>query len=626
MFARKALSLTLALSFGLQPMAAHAGPSSDPMALLAQSARTSDPTERERLAEQARALLESKNLPAAVKARVSSLLTGAPRPSSLPPLVPRNDANSTTEIEAPGEEIGASDNTKSLDAPLRAAAPARLQIDPNAIRAASEEIIRASLEETASTMSERSDVKAYVKEEEKIEQTDFQFGGLAAAVEPFMGDYKAKNKALKEKYEGLPLDEIADKLITDADILSAGAGVAGELIKRLPDIKFLPTKVTGVTVDNTGTFFVNAYLMIRLVDLYGLELDNYNKEVFLLLVLAVTKYGMLAAGKLKPVGEALGRSFARATVGGRDQVSALLGSIMRNKKLGNAPDVEPVAKDQAGRSRQLWEATKKPLGIVASVGWNAAMTHLVGAMTKYALESHRKTEPVLRNRAFRKFLMRSEGEAFMKVLSVAMTASQNKPSLDAIKAGTDPRVQFIRNLSRSTRACSADDRKKLDEVNAGRTVEGLRQDDIKIIRYACDNNLNTARAQRLEDELVTLGGISEDLVPMLRLTGRQNRLRMAEVLLQLQAVDGDRDPLEVSHFSMVREKILGFDKNEDRQYFEKMYGFIRENGGMIPDPAAPTGFSIGRNLGDNPYDLKRGYTSTDGLVEVPAGENFANPE
>jgi hypothetical protein len=277
---------------------------------------------------------------------------------------------------------------------------------------------------------------------------------------------------------------------------------------------------------------------------------------------------------------------------------------------------ETQKKARQSRALSARQFTAKVASIGLGVAWSVAETAIVGDTAKTIFSSARKRERELSNESFRRYIMTSHGEGLSKLLILSMYNGQ-VPKLVPLHDNSDPKIRFTLNLARSARVCSPHDVTRLAQLK--KEYKGLSR-EAQILHAACHSNLNFARYNRLAHELVTFNEIPQDLIANLRLAGRENRLRMGEILLQMQFLDGDRDPEEIRHFNKVISKILGLDSRDDLRYFDFMESFIRERGGMAEDEASPTGYTVADKSVENPYDLSAGYTSTS-APDTPAASS-----
>jgi hypothetical protein len=241
----------------------------------------------------------------------------------------------------------------------------------------------------------------------------------------------------------------------------------------------------------------------------------------------------------------------------------------------------------------------------------------MGQLAKAFFQSARNEKRAIHNETFRRFLMTPTGEGFFKLLVLSM--NDGRPSLGVSQntrnqADMKSKADFITNIARSARLCSADDLKLL---NGSKSNDGLQP----VLSYACKANTNTARFDRLKSEFLTFDAIPQDYVADLRTSSRENRLRMADLILQMQFLDGDRAPNETQFFRTVIAKALGVDSVDDLEYFERLHAYIHESGGMVLANDTPTGVTVRSDAPPRPYNMDRGYSPL--TAPEPAAENQA---
>ena len=249
---------------------------------------------------------------------------------------------------------------------------------------------------------------------------------------------------------------------------------------------------------------------------------------------------------------------------------------------------------------------------------SATETFAIGHTAKYIFRGARLEKRAIHNENFRRFLMTPSAEGFLKLMVLSM--SDGRPSTLSIanrlsQAEAKTKIDFIYNIARSARICSPNDKTVAARANAPSTSSSRQA------AYACKANSNTARFERLQTELLTYDEIPQEYVTDLRLVSREHRLRMAELILQMQFLDGDRGPSENLYFRNVVAKALGVDSIEDIEYFERVHAFVQENGGLIPSSNTPTGFTVRTDSVAHPYDMDQGYTPLNS-PEPSAGPRF----
>ncbi len=454
-------------------------------------------------------------------------------------------------------------------------------------------------------------------------------------------DVSKSNLQLKQEYDGISLDVLADHLIGNAMRFSGGAGaLRGALIEQGKIGNY-----GGLAIETAGTLAVNAKLVLRLADLYGIEMDETERQMVLNLVFLAFKVGLrygIHSPTTQSIFASLGNRFSNArtamTAGGG--LIAFMKSLATNKAVLSAAGPEAgallanVAKTEAPHSTTANGTPEKPatragklkawaekvklmklFHIVAQGALSSAETYGVGVTAKELFRSARLERRRIHNENFRRFLMTAPGEGFFKLLVLSMNDGRPSVETNAANPGSlskemQAKTEFIMNTARSARMCSTSDLKALEAK--------VDRETLATLRYACDGNSSVARFNRLQAEMLTFGEIPQEYVADLRAVSREHRLRMGELILQMQIIDGDRNPDEVQFFRNVIAKILGLDGITDLEYFDRLQSFIYEHGGLERSKSGPTGFAIRNTSEPAPYDMNIGYTSING-PDAPNG-------
>ena len=458
-------------------------------------------------------------------------------------------------------------------------------------------------------------------------------GGFVVALRAMgaIGDYAAINKALREKYDTVPISTLANQIISDQTRWSMGAGALKQI---LMNNGYSSTReFAGVSVEAAMTFTINVNLIMQLSDLYNIKMTSNQQEVVILFALMMGKVALHYSNKpvlVQRTAEKMGELIVTAA---HAKTPGALGRLVTHV-LG-LPLFKSIVKTlpvtgSASAAGAAVASGAAATGVVQGVNWKVRMaqiikgaifsgaeTYTIGRIAKYMMTRAADQERQLANESFRNYLMSSKGEGFIKLLILAMNTGLKVPNVIRIKNTREPKANFILNLARSTRVCSPQDNVRFLELKklaakSSSFSSTLVDRDYKILRFACDSNLSSGRYERMAREFATFDEIPEELVATLRVASYENRLRMGEVLLQLQFLDGDQDPKELRFFESTIGKILGFERLDDSKYFDRMHAFIREQGGMTPQPSSPTGYSIGDKKVASPYDLAIGYTAAGG--------------
>jgi hypothetical protein len=454
-------------------------------------------------------------------------------------------------------------------------------------------------------------------------------------------DITKANLQLKQEYDGIALDILADQLTSDAMKFSIPAGF---LQGTLADAGF-GGKFLGLSGEAIATFAINTNLALRISDLYGIEMSDSEKEIVLLLIFTAAKVGTRvgptsAKSMLTSLGENLGRLKFEGKTGAvvarlqklfaAPAIKAIAGPAIEGSVLvtpGEAAKAEVDAKSEA-KTTTTGPATSKKMSVIKNIAGriNFAMwlksglyaarsgveTYAVGQAATWLFSGMHQTKRKIHNENFRRFLMTPGGEGFMKLLVLAMNDGVPSTAVNgSTSAEAKAKADFIINIAKSARICAEDDLKSLAKGSTPSTTAV----------YACQANPSTARFDRLKNEILTFNEIPQDYIADLRIVSREHRLRMADLVLQMQFLDGDRTPSETDFFRSVVAKTLGVDSREDLEYFERLHAFIQESGGLVRSNETPTGFRIRTDAKSHPFDMNRGYSPLN-APEAPPGERY----
>lgn len=451
-------------------------------------------------------------------------------------------------------------------------------------------------------------------------------------------DVSGANLRLKQEFDGVSIDTLAEKLIQDATKYAIPVGV---LQGVLADVG-MTGRLLGISSEVLMTFVINANLALRLSDLYGIEMNNSEKEIVLLIVFSAAKaagqYGIgnkATTGMLTGFGKRLGElKYTRKPGEFVNLVKAMLSQPAIAKAAGpvagevlavastadkangeKATDVKPDDRkaDAKATKENLIKKMASRINFVSLLkgtvhgARSAAETYILGKAAMYIFKAAHESKRAIHNDNFRRFLMTPSGEGFMKLMVLSMHDGQILVSKDnRNRAELSTKVQFIANLARSAKACSQE-----DLVNLKASPGGASSPTSKLAQYSCGQNSNTSRIERLRKEMLTFDEIPNEYVADLRIAPREHRFRMAELILQMQFLDGDRSPSEVRFFRETIAKTLGLTEVEDVEYFNRVHSFIVERGGLQPSELVPAGFRIRSGSQTSPYNMGEGYTPAD---------------
>lgn len=462
-------------------------------------------------------------------------------------------------------------------------------------------------------------------------------------------DVSKSNLKLKQEFDGVSIDVLADEIILDATRYAIPAGtLQGVLADYGMSGRFL-----GISSEVLMTFAINANLALRLSDLYGIEMNNSEKEIILLVVFSIAKvagqYGTTAAGG--GIGDILtkfGQKLGHLKAGGKPgEFVAYLQKILKAsamaKVAGSATaeimaiqttpesDADKAKNDAAtkhGAKENPAETDPKKIArakseslirnVAAKVNLasllkaslhgtrSAVETYTLGHVAKYIFKAANESKRAIHNDNFRRFLMTPSGEGFLKLMVLSMNDGRIDLGETTSQQATDlkRKTTFITNIARSGKACSTED---IAALNASKTSGPSPA----ISSYACNANPNTARFDRLKKEMLTFDEIPNDYISDLRIVPREHRFRMAELIIQMQFLDGDRSPAEVQFFRSTVAKALGVGEAQDLEYFDRIHAFVVDRGGLEPSAKHPAGFKIRGTADPAPYDMGQGYTPPD---------------
>jgi hypothetical protein len=126
-------------------------------------------------------------------------------------------------------------------------------------------------------------------------------------------DWGPINRALLAKNDSIPIDDLASDIVLHSSFKSLLAG----MIKKIINASGISTKqeFAGISIEALGVFAINADLVLRLADLYGMNLSESQQDVAILTILPLTKLFIFSARNralVKQTTEALADRFAEA--------------------------------------------------------------------------------------------------------------------------------------------------------------------------------------------------------------------------------------------------------------------------------------------------------------------------
>lgn len=528
---------TIPLSAFALDMKSLASPtSSDPMDLIIRAMQAATPAEAHALLEQAKTQIASENLDTAQVAALEAMIASAD--SRIAAQNANFGVNKSLNLPlglqaASGAVAGAGAGAAKPPQAAKPAAP----IDTDAIIAkliASNPDLRQTMRELNQARIER-DVKNPVYLEEVVKQAtgisiakqdennaklDAAANDVDALIKGLQGipylfkNYSADNAALISAHPEIPIDDLAQTIINDKKWESAAFGAA----ERVLNASGFSTKIkiAGVSVDAIGQFVVNANLILRLTDLYGVKLDESQQRIVIMMCIAGGKYGLFAGKRIQQVqaladnlgdisahlfwrasDATLGRVWAlilrakfmqtlvaqvqslsaqaKASAGvkaaGEGAAAAVAGEakaeVAQAAENGAAQAAEQEAKNAAEQeAKNVAQDIDTPLSatqvrkMIPSVLWGGARAYYetwwIGYFTRNFLNSKRLAERKLETKDFQAFMAGDRGIGVTKLLIAALNAQKQPRDIVDAKTTRDPQARFILNLNLSAKVCSAD--------------------------------------------------------------------------------------------------------------------------------------------------------------------------
>ena len=443
---------------------------------------------------------------------------------------------------------------------------------------------------------------------------------------------------MRQRYPALENDQLANKYIERACWYAAGSAAAVTAVRS----KFGPKgQIAGLTSEAAIVLGINANLVTHLASLYGLNLSDMDQPLALAAVIVAargaTKYNLPDSPVLDTIGQNLGDALTSGKVSttrffsrfvSSDRPAATVRLAPREKGSGETLTTDPPPTDPAPADGTADESSPEALGgAVALVLAQSALsgaeawgsTWAVGFAAKKIFRAANRTVRAQQNDGFRRFMMTEGGDGFLKMLIVSLVASDHPPvRLDFSPGNPSRKIQFIRSLMRSALICSPDDLSLLSSSSSG-----LPPQKREILAAACRVGVTEGRYALMKSELSNFTTIPQSFVLALRTAARSDRFHMAEVLMQLQLVDGYQDPLATEYYNASVTKVLGLETPADLAYVGRLRSTIVNGGGLVESETSPTGFVI-RGSGKSPYGVKTGYSLLNG-PDIPSLPLVAKP-
>lgn len=702
-----ALALSMALPATLPSLAnAQAAPpaatGSDTIDMIVKAMSAKSPAEARKLLQAAKANAATEQLPAKTLENVNALIQqaslkislgsnpfsgGAPVSFSVDGSAPSKAPKTTPQPAAPATLEQMIERNPDLQSTMREITLGRLQRDSSPDR------LDQMVHDTTNQTVADSDKAHAVTEAVLADAGEFIKALRATGV---LHDWSATNKALRAAHESVPVDVLAEQIIAK----STEKAVLAAVIKKLVHSQGLSTKreFAGVSIEALGVYAINADLILRLADLYDMNLSESQQDIAVLTILPLGKLFLFAAKQratvkqtVERVSELYGEAKANPNPTAMDKfyvsifASPIMAGIAKRMGLGNritaartavenarnkpataaepvapkpeVPVAAPVAAPAAAEAGALEgavakvegaaavaeqtvadaggvveKAAKAPLSwkaqatwLIANMFFSGVETYATGRVSMWWFKHEKQKERDMETSDFHAFLMETDKSiAFFKLLIAIANSDSSLPAIVNLnKSAGDRRVDYIMNVARSIRICSPAEAARFKQLKAqGANLAGkaknLVNGDYRLLRFECDHSLGFTRYNQIAKEFLTYNAIPEDQIGLLRTASYEQRMQMGELLMQLQFLYQEPSDAQNQFFRTTITKILGLDRVEDANYFSRLYGFIRERGGLTQSVSSPTGWVISPDAGDDPYALSANYT-------VPGGPDLPPP-
>ena len=665
MVLKRGLSAVLSFSMAtsaMLPFAAQAqSAKSDSVVLILQALAAKNPAEAKALLQKAEAKIDTEKLSDDSQADVRELLRQAQAKYSTSLLsgkkliaIPGASADAVPASDAATALASALTQNPSLHAALKEISEGRLERDSGNLV----EILKTQTNQTVAAADQSNSAVDQILSSASSFIKSLRDHGLVK-------DWAATNRALRLKHPSISVDELANYAIYDSVQWSILAGVAKKLIQSESPAMF--RNGGAVTAEAFGSFVVNINLVLRIADLYGMNLAEHEADTAILVLLPLGKvFGHFAMNKktyAETISGKLGSLFAevrsnpnpatrqkflvavfssslmagalKRTVGFDPKASPALPAAAATKVEGTIANLESDAARAESAAVTAGETAGKVVksvgvgGLVAKALWGTLVsggeTIATGVAAKYWFRYQKMRERQLQTRDFKKFLEEKNARGFFKLLIATMNSGATTPHvIDPRNAKKDPAVNFIMGIARSIRICSPNEfdqykalKEKMDAHIITKATK-LLDYQYRLLRFQCDSNLGFSRYNQIVREFMTFNAIPDLEVAQLRLASYEQRMQMGELLMQLQfMLNGEPSSDQVQFFDTTISKFLGLTRPEDSVYFSRYYGFIHGQGGMTPDASNPSGWAVKTAIVDDPFTSTGGYTDPSG-PDLPA--------
>lgn len=521
---------------------AYVGTENDSIDLIVRAVLSKSPNEARALLDQAKKKAVDEKLPQTTLDSVNVLLSNASKNLALPRASNPLSGGAPTSFRV-GEKLS-SVQKPNAQAPVpvdRTAVLANLLSKNPDLHATMSEIMigrlkrdSTNLEAIAQATSNQSIKKADAEEAKNTIVLDTASGILKTLRDnKLLPDWGPINKALRAEHESLSVDAIALSIIEDTTEKAAVLGFAKKVIHG-SGIS-VAKEALGSTGEALVIYAMNANLVLRLADLYGMNLTESEKDVAILTILPVAKVflfmgknrtifgqmvktlaGKFAEARANPAPGMMPRFFAAvfssnlmtsiaSKMGLTTHVTASKEVVAQSPEAGAearagaklAPAEAAVVKlenvaaaaeaaaipaiegavnvaKKIVRTPMSWR--KQALWITLSTFQSTAETGATGMAAMWFFKCVKQHSRALETADFHRYLMQDNGRGLFKLLIATMNnGPKSSPAVIDIAHTKDKRAAFIMNIARSVKICSPQDKKDyaslVAEANASRMIQ-----------------------------------------------------------------------------------------------------------------------------------------------------------
>lgn len=162
----------------------------------------------------------------------------------------------------------------------------------------------------------------------------------------------------------------------------------------------------------------------------------------------------------------------------------------------------------------------------------------------------------------------------------------------------------------TSKQCTPTNEGKFKQLAEAAQAARAKAADIIIESAMCRDSSSSRAYEQIKAHFRTGNAIPFDasLISSLQELEFENRLRMGELIIQLQMLDGDFSADDYQHFTQMVLPTLGLSNQVAIQYFSNYQAFINKNGQLVHYPYSPTGFKIQNVDRADVYDWGQGYS------------------